>query len=91
MVHSPALGIIRDNFPPSYRSTVNSVYSFSSFLGGGIASLTILTIEMYGWRHNYDILGMSGIMLGVLCLVMIRDPERGNFEKRQEQKLQVKG
>lgn len=82
MVHSPALSIIRDSFPPSYRSTVNSVYSFASFLGGGIASLTILLIEQYGWRQDYDILGLSGITLGVLCLALISDPERGHFEKK---------
>ena len=82
MVHSPGLGILRDSFPPSYRSTVNSVYAFASFLGGGIASLTILLIEKYGWRSDYEIVGLTGIVLGILCVTLVSDPERGYFEKK---------
>lgn len=55
-----------------------------------MASLTILLIENFGWRADYDIQGLSGILVGVLCVALIQDPERGYYEKKAEAKLLAK-
>ena len=75
-----ASGIIRDNFGPSKRATANSIFSSAGFLGGGIASLSILLIEKYGWQVDYEVVGITGIILGILLLTLIKEPERGQFD-----------
>lgn len=81
-IHPPSTGIIRDNFGPSFRATANSVYLFAGFLGGGLASLSIQIIERYGWRAAYDAIAISGILLGILCLTLVQEPERGRLDKQ---------
>ena len=77
----PAFSLIRDFFPPNYRSTANSVYAFSHYGGVCLASLSILFIKKYGWREDYDLTGVFGILFGILCLTVIKEPERGRFDK----------
>jgi len=45
--------IIADYFPPSYRSTANAIETSGSYVGGGIASLSVILIAKYGWRAMY--------------------------------------
>ena len=77
----PAYSLIRDYFPPNYRSTANSVYAFSQYGGVGLASLSILFIKRFGWREDYDLTGVFGIAFGILCLTLLKEPERGQFDK----------
>ena len=83
-VHPPAYGIIRDSFPPQWRTTAISIYSFSGFLGGGIASFSIGLIQAYGWQQDYDFVGITGIIIGILCVTLVEDPERGKFDKKTD-------
>lgn len=41
--------IIADYFPPNYRSTANAIETAGSYVGGGLASFTVLLIAKYGW------------------------------------------
>ena len=75
--NAPAYSIIRDMFPPNYRSRANSFLSFASYLGGCLSSLSILFIQKFGWREDYDITGLIGIILGIACLFYIAEPKRG--------------
>ena len=45
--------IIADYFPPSYRSTANAIETSGSYVGGGIASFSVILIAKYGWRACY--------------------------------------
>ena len=76
-VHPPGLAIVRDTFPPNYRATVNSIYSFADFMGAGIASFSLLLIDQVGWRNDFKISGYAGILIGILLIALIKDPERG--------------
>lgn len=67
----PAFSLIRDYFPPNYRSTANSVYAFSLYGGVCLASLSILFIKQFGWREDYDLIGAFGILFGILCLTFL--------------------
>jgi sugar phosphate permease len=69
--------IIADYFPPSYRSTANAIETSGSYVGGGIACLCVLLIKEFGWRAMYQIIGVSGIIMGILTLLLIKEPKRG--------------
>jgi MFS family permease len=77
----PALGLIRDYFPPNSRTLANSVFLASDYLGCCFSSLSIILIENYGWREDYEITGLFGIIFGAVALFYLKEPVRGNFEK----------
>jgi len=72
--------IIADYFPPSYRSTANAIETSGSYIGGGMASLCVILIKMYGWRAMYQIIGGVGIAVGALSLLVIKEPKRGSYD-----------
>jgi MFS family permease len=72
--------IIADYFPPSYRSTANAIETSGSYVGGGIASFSVILIAKYGWRAMYKILGYMGIFVGLASIILIKEPKRGVFD-----------
>ena len=72
--------IIADYFPPSYRSTANAIETSGSYVGGGIASFSVILIAKYGWRAMYQILGYLGMFVGLASLILIKEPKRGTFD-----------
>lgn len=77
-----AYSLIRDYFPPELRSTANSIFTSSIYVGGAFSSLSILLIEKFGWRGDYEITGGIGIIAGVIGLIALEEPIRGQFESR---------
>lgn len=73
----PAVGLLRDFFPPSLRSTANVVQSSSLYVGACLASLSVLLIEKVGWQEDYQIFGAFGVISGVALLTFVKEPERG--------------
>lgn len=72
--------IIADYFPPAYRSTANAIETSGSYVGGGIASFSVILIAKYGWRAMYQILGWLGVIVGLASLVLVKEPKRGVFD-----------
>ena len=77
----PALGLIRDYFPPNSRTLANSFFLTSDYLGCCFSSLSIILIKNFGWREDYEITGIFGILIGLAVLFYLKEPERGRFEK----------
>ena len=77
----PALSLLRDYFPKNFRSTANSVFLFGIYLGCSLSSVSVLLIKEYGWRADYEITAFFGAVVGILTLVILEDPERGQFDK----------
>ena len=75
-----AYSLIRDYFPPEYRSTANSILTSSIYIGGAISSLSILLIQNYGWRNDYVITGVVGILFGFMAILFLQEPERGKYD-----------
>lgn len=73
----PAIGLLRDYFPPSFRSTANVAYIGSVYIGGCLASASLLIVQRVGWREAYEIFGVAGIVLGIALLTVLEEPERG--------------
>lgn len=73
----PAMySMISDYFPPEKISTANSVLMAGAYLGGGTGSLSIMLIKAYGWRACFNVMGISGVVIGLLSLLLVREPER---------------
>lgn len=69
-----AYTLISDIFPAKMVGSVNGIFSGGVYLGGGLASLSILLDNIVGWRKTLFIIGGLGLLVAVLCLVAINDP-----------------
>jgi sugar phosphate permease len=76
--------LISDYFPVSYRSTANAIETAGSYVGGGLSSLCVILISMYGWRAMYMITGVTGIIMGLFTLVVLKEPKRGVYDFAKE-------
>ena len=70
-----AYGLIASTFPESRVSTANSIYSSAVYVGGALASLTILLDNQIGWRDSSLAIGALGLLLAGVSAVFLKDPE----------------
>ena len=84
----PAYSMIVDYFPPETRTTANAIYAFGIYVGVALSSMIVVMIKALGWRWTYAVTGFVGIAIGVLVMIIIKDPIRGRFEPRVD-KAQV--
>src|SRR5256885_873136 len=73
--------ILTDYYPPRHRATALSFYSAGlniglllGFFGGGWIAQT------YGWRQAFLAAGAPGLLLAVIVLLTVREPQRGSAE-----------
>lgn len=69
-----AYTLLSDLFPKRMIGTVNGIFSGGVYLGGALASLSILLDGVYGWRGTVNTIGIIGVGAAVLCLTLIKDP-----------------
>ena len=74
--NTAAYSLIFNYFPHSYLATANSIYSSGIYVGQAVSSLTIILINAYGWRMNYEITGIAGIVFGVFGILLLIEPKR---------------
>ena len=74
-----AYSIISDLFSPANRTIANSIFGLGIYFGGALASLSTLMITSLGWRTTYEYIGYLGVGLGVMGLLLIKEPTRGRF------------
>ena len=63
--------IIADSFHLQHRTKANSAFNGAIFIGAGIASLSSLIISGQGWRAAYVFVGVSGVLIGILSLLLL--------------------
>ena len=77
-VHKPAMySIIADYFPENKISTINGLLVTGSYLGASCSSLSIMLTARFGWRNTFNIMGAFGILIGLLGLIFVKEPLRG--------------
>ena len=74
-----AYGLLADIFPPERRATANSLYSSGIYVGGGLASLSVLLVSSSGWRMACFAVGGAGLVAAAIALVVVRDPARAEL------------
>lgn len=85
-----SFSIISDYFPVEKRATANSMIQAGNYVGVAFGSISILLITMLGWRGMYTVMGCTGIVLGILSAILIKEPERGQYldeETKRKEKL----
>jgi MFS family permease len=69
------------------RDTRSRAMSFhqSSVYAGTIAggSLAGYMADLYGWRSSFYLFGWAGVLLGVVLLIMLKEPRRGQSEAHE--------
>ena len=63
--------LLRDIFPPDYRSTANSILTSGVYVGEAVSSLSILVISNYGWRADYFFHAGIGAVLAACSLLVL--------------------
>ena len=73
-------------FPPRQRATMSGVNLMASQVGGAVAPLLVLPIQMrYGWRMSFYVFGVAGLVWAAVWYAWFRDsPEekRGGVPSR---------
>lgn len=70
--------LVGDHFPREKRASVMSLILLGSpigtFLGASVGSWIA---GLWGWRMAFFVLGLPGILVGILVLLLLREPRRG--------------
>ena len=77
----PSYALISDYFPPRQRGLAMAIYSLGVPFGTGLGSLLGARVAaLYGWRMAFFAVGAPGVLLGLLVLLVIREPRRGRMD-----------
>jgi len=77
----PSYSLISDYFPASQRGTALAIYSLGVPIGSMLGAFAGGKLALaYGWRTAFLIVGAPGIILGVLMLLLVREPKRGGLD-----------
>jgi MFS family permease len=76
-----ALSIISDTFPPSRRTGASAIFQS----GGTIGNLLCLmvggwVVMQFGWRAAFWVAGVPGMIIALLILFTLRNPQRGAMD-----------
>jgi predicted MFS family arabinose efflux permease len=72
-----AHSIIADHTPPATRHKAIAIYSLGLAIGGFLAlSLGGYLNDLFGWRTTLVIIGVSGLVIALLVITTVREPQR---------------
>ncbi|MBU0556698.1 MAG: MFS transporter [Alphaproteobacteria bacterium] len=80
--------LISDLFPSEARTRAMSIFGLGLPLGG-FAGVVIggFVMDHWGWRAAMLIVGLPGLLVALLTWVVIKEPERGRFERASTKPL----
>ena len=66
--------VVSRGFPPQQRATISGVNLMASQVGGAVAPLLVLPIQMrYGWRMSFYVFGVAGLAWAAVWYAWFRD------------------
>jgi predicted MFS family arabinose efflux permease len=84
-IFAPAM--IADFYPPGQRNRVLTIFNVAipfgaalGYLAGGVVG------SHYGWRHAFLFSGIPGLVIALLMIFLMREPERRDNEGREQAK-----
>lgn len=81
----PSYSLISDYFPRAQRGTALAIYSLGVPIGSALGiALGGWVAASHGWRAAFIVVGLPGILLALLMLLLIREPERGRLDPLPE-------
>jgi predicted MFS family arabinose efflux permease len=85
----PSYSIIADYFKPHELARAMGIFTVGAVLGtGGGLMVGGLLAESLGWRLTFLALGVPGILLGVVLLFTIKEPQRGRYDAQGDSNRQ---
>eukprot|EP00753_Platysulcus_tardus_P002744 PLAT11858.1.p1 GENE.PLAT11858.1~~PLAT11858.1.p1 ORF type:complete len:470 (-),score=246.17 PLAT11858.1:83-1492(-) len=79
-----AAGLIADYFPPESRATALGVYNWGIYMGYSFSyAVGNLVTKAYGWRATYIACGLPGVLLALVVLTTVKEPERGVHDRQR--------
>lgn len=83
---APAAALIAAYFPPHQRTRALALVSTSIYFGQitGMAGGPAIA-AVHGWRAAFELLGVTGIIIGVTAWIVIREPQRSAPVQSQTQ------
>jgi predicted MFS family arabinose efflux permease len=80
---TPAYSMIMDLYPPGQRARALSAYSFGIPIGSALGILLGgVLASLIDWRYAFFAVGLAGIVLAPLFRLVVREPERGRFDRQ---------
>jgi len=70
-----AYTLLADLTPPDRIAEANSIFSSGIYIGGGMASLSILLDQQIGWRGAGITVGAFGLLAAAISLGILKDPK----------------
>ena len=81
--YNPAVyTLLADIFPKRLIARVNGIFTSGIYLGGGLASLSIILDGYIGWRSTLLTLSSFGLIAIAGCLLFVKDPRTSRNETR---------
>ena len=87
---APAYSLLSDYFPPKKRAFAFAIMNLGVYFGGAFGNIGGTAIAAsYDWQTTFLMLGAPGVILAILTIVFVKEPERGrldpgaNFNKAQ--------
>ena len=78
-----ASSIISDYFPASKRPMALTVFSLGAPIGAWLgADIAGVVNDHYNWRMVFLTLGIPGVLVGLLIFFTVREPRRGQLDKK---------
>lgn len=75
-----AYTLIAEIFPSKMIGSINGIFSSGIYLGGALASLSIILDGEIGWRSSLLVIGGLGLLISALCYFVVSEP-RAVIEK----------
>jgi len=73
--------LLADYFPAGRRPMAFTVFALGAPLGAWLgADIAGAVANAYGWRESFLALGVPGVLIGLLVLLTVREPERGRLD-----------
>ncbi len=78
---APAYSLLSDYFPPKKRALAFAIMNLGVYLGGAFGNIGGTSLAAsYDWQSTFLWLGAPGIVLALLTLMIVREPERGRLD-----------
>ncbi len=78
---APAYSLLSDYFPPKKRAFAFAVMNLGVYFGGAFGQIGGTTLAAhYDWQSTFIWLGAPGIILAILTVLFVKEPERGRLD-----------